>query len=158
MASFSIAFNSVQSVWTEIFTGSCEHCMGAGIVICPRCAGTKTLRRRPANFSHTRLEVVDKEELKCVSGLPWRGSQNLLKAAREWLGCIRLKSLPGAHDAPAGGGPAHRRQARLLPMPCSMSALLMANNKPLALDSGWVAPLPACNLGAHAPSEPTTEN
>lgn len=59
VASFSIVFNSINSAWKDLTTGSCEHCMGAGIVICPRCNGSKSLRSRPAAFSYSESNFVD---------------------------------------------------------------------------------------------------
>lgn len=62
VASFSIVYNSINSAWKDLTTGNCEHCMGAGIVICPRCNGTKSLRSRPAGISYTACDFVDDED------------------------------------------------------------------------------------------------
>ena len=62
VASFSIVANQVKHVWTEIFTGTCEHCHGAGTVICPRCSGTKDRRSRPAGISLQHVGFTDRRD------------------------------------------------------------------------------------------------
>jgi DnaJ-class molecular chaperone len=37
----------------------CAHCRGAGTVICPRCSGTKSLRKRPAQLRLKDLDLLD---------------------------------------------------------------------------------------------------
>lgn len=51
--------NQLRGMWDELFTGTCDNCRGAGTVICTRCHGTKSLRRRPAQLRIKDLDLLD---------------------------------------------------------------------------------------------------
>ena len=59
VASFAIVLNQARTLWEECFVSKCAHCRGAGTVICSRCSGTKTLRRRPAQLRIKDLDLLD---------------------------------------------------------------------------------------------------
>jgi len=69
VASFAIVLNQARTLWEECFVSKCAHCRGAGTVICPRCAGTKTLRRRPAQLRIKDLDLLDAPGDTCGSAV-----------------------------------------------------------------------------------------
>ena len=51
--------NQARTLWDELFVSKCAHCRGAGTVICTRCSGTKSLRKRPAQLRIKDLDLLD---------------------------------------------------------------------------------------------------
>eukprot|EP01025_Chloroclados_australasicus_P015427 TRINITY_DN17392_c0_g5_i1.p1 TRINITY_DN17392_c0_g5~~TRINITY_DN17392_c0_g5_i1.p1 ORF type:complete len:279 (+),score=27.60 TRINITY_DN17392_c0_g5_i1:87-839(+) len=59
VVSFGIVVEQIKNTWFEIFTDECENCRGTGMVTCPYCRSTKSLRKRPAQLVRRRLNYVD---------------------------------------------------------------------------------------------------
>lgn len=55
-----IVGNQILNFYKDLFIDRCEHCKGAGRVICKHCGGTKSMRRRPAEFRKLEMNLVDR--------------------------------------------------------------------------------------------------
>jgi hypothetical protein len=55
--------SQVLTIYREAFVDRCGECKGAGRVICKHCGGTKTGRRRPAEFHYVEQTLVDRSPL-----------------------------------------------------------------------------------------------
>jgi len=66
LSAFTAAYilgSQVLTIYREAFVDRCGRCKGAGRVICKHCGGTKTGRRRPAEFHALEWDVVDRSPL-----------------------------------------------------------------------------------------------
>lgn len=59
LASFAIVVNQLKNIYDSFFVSECERCRGTGIVTCPHCHGTKTLRQRPGYLRTRDFGIVD---------------------------------------------------------------------------------------------------
>ncbi|PSC76683.1 molecular chaperone [Micractinium conductrix] len=59
LASFAIVVNQLKNIYDAFYVSDCERCRGTGIVTCPHCHGTKTLRRRPGFLRTRDYGIVD---------------------------------------------------------------------------------------------------
>lgn len=59
VASFAIVLNQLKSMYETFFISCCARCRGTGLLTCPHCHGTKTLRRRPGYLRTRDLTIVD---------------------------------------------------------------------------------------------------
>lgn len=59
LASFAIVVNQLKNIYDAFFINECDRCRGTGIVTCPHCHGTKTLRRRPGYLRTRDFDIVD---------------------------------------------------------------------------------------------------
>lgn len=58
-----IVGNQILGFYKDLFIDRCANCKGAGRIICKHCGGTKTLRRRPAEFHRIEWDLVDRSPL-----------------------------------------------------------------------------------------------
>ena len=58
IASATIAFRELVRLHTELFVDHCRACRGSGRLTCPHCAGTASVRTRPAEPSLRAMSLV----------------------------------------------------------------------------------------------------
>lgn len=59
LASFAIVVNQMKNIYDAFFINECQRCRGTGIMTCPHCHGTKTLRKRPGYLRTRDFGIVD---------------------------------------------------------------------------------------------------
>ena len=59
--------NQLKRLYDEFYVSVCARCRGTGMLTCPHCHGTKTLRRKPGFLRTRDLAIVDnpKECYQC---------------------------------------------------------------------------------------------
>lgn len=68
LASFAIVVNQLKNIYDSFFLSECDRCRGTGLMTCPHCHGTKTLRRRPGYLRTRDFGIVDdtKDSYLCM--------------------------------------------------------------------------------------------
>ncbi|KAI3438717.1 hypothetical protein D9Q98_001137 [Chlorella vulgaris] len=59
LASFAIVVNQLKNIYDAFFINECDRCRGTGLVTCPHCHGTKSLRKRPGYLRTRDFNIVD---------------------------------------------------------------------------------------------------